>query len=131
MAGAGGNAGPRRVPGAAFRGTLRTMTLLISLALAVSGFHGVVTRGPTMPVCRVGTPCSVPARGAVLVFVRDGRIAARVRTGAGGAYSVRLPLGSYVVRLSPSPAIGGLLPGRVRVRPGMTRADFRIDTGIR
>jgi hypothetical protein len=107
------------------------VAVLSALVLAVSGFHGFVTRGPITPVCRAGTPCSEPAVGAVLVFVREGRIAARVRTGAGGAYSVRLPLGSYAVRLSPSPAIGGLSPRRVRVRPGMSRADFRIDTGIR
>jgi hypothetical protein len=107
------------------------MTVLIALALSLSGLHGVVTRGPTTPVCRVGTPCSEPTVGAVLVFSRDGRIAARVRSGMGGAYSVRLPLGSYTVRLSPSPAIGGLTPRQVRVRAGMTREDFRIDTGIR
>jgi hypothetical protein len=107
------------------------MTALIALALAVSGLHGVVTRGPTTPVCRVGTPCSEPAVDVLLVFTRDGRIAARARTGVGGVYSVRLPPGSYAVRLNPSPAIGGLSPRQVRVRVGMTREDFRIDTGIR
>lgn len=107
------------------------MAVLIAFALALSGLHGVVTRGPTTPVCRVGTPCSEPAVGAVLVFSRGGRDAARVRTGAGGRYSVRLPLGSYAVRVSPLQRIGGLAPRTVRVRTGMNRVDFQIDTGIR
>jgi hypothetical protein len=107
------------------------MAVLIAFALALSGLHGVVTRGPTTPVCRVGTPCSEPAVGAVLVFSRGGRDAARARTGAGGRYSVRLPLGIYAVRVSPPQKIGGLAPRKVRVRTGMNRVDFQIDTGIR
>ena len=107
------------------------MTFLIALALAFSGLHGVVTRGPTTPVCRVGTPCSEPAVGAVLVFSRGGRDAARARAGAGGRYSVRLPLGIYAVRVGPPQKIGGLAPRTVRVRTGMNRVDFQIDTGIR
>ena len=30
---------------------------------ATTGFRGYVRRGPTMPVCRVGVPCTAPARG--------------------------------------------------------------------
>jgi hypothetical protein len=105
---------------------------LLALALAVSGLHGIVTRGPTMPVCKVGTECSAPAVGAVLLFLRDGRIAARVRAGAGGRYTVRLAPGSYAVRVSPQQKIGGLTPRQVRVRAGLNgRFDFQIDTGIR
>jgi len=108
------------------------MTVLIALALALSGLHGVVTRGPTTPVCRVGTPCSEPAVGALLVFSRGGRETARVRTGAGGRYSVRLPPGLYAVRVSPPQRIGGLTPREARVRSGVNRRlDFQIDTGIR
>lgn len=105
---------------------------LLALVLAASGLHGVVTRGPTMPVCKVGTECSAPAVGAVLLFSHDGRIAARVRAGAGGSYTVRLAPGSYAVRISPPQTIGGLTPRQVRVRAGLNgRADFQIDTGIR
>jgi len=108
------------------------MAALLALALALTGLHGVVTRGPTTPVCRVGTPCSAPAVGAVLVFSRNGRIAARVRSGAGGHYSVRLPVGLYAVQLSPAPKIGGLSPRQARVRLGPSaRLDFAVDTGIR
>jgi hypothetical protein len=108
------------------------MAVLLALALLSSGFHGTVSRGPTTPVCKIGTPCSAPAVGAVLVFSRSGSVVARVRTGAGGRYSVRLPPGFYAVRLSPVQKIGGLKPSQVHVRAGVdAHLDFRIDTGIR
>jgi hypothetical protein len=108
------------------------MAALLALALALTGLHGVVTRGPTKPVCKVGTPCSEPAVGALLVFSRGGRVVARARTAAGGRYSVRLPAGLYAVQLSPPQKIGGLSPRQARVRPGPSaRLDFAVDTGIR
>jgi hypothetical protein len=109
------------------------MSALLALVVAVGGLHGVVMRGPTTPVCQVGKPCSAPAVGAVLVFSRDGAVAAQTRTGAGGWYSVRLRPGVYTVQLSPPPTIGrGVQPGQVRVRDGVfARVDFQIDTGIR
>jgi hypothetical protein len=108
------------------------MAALLALVLAASGLHGVVTRGPTTPVCQVGKPCSEPAVGAVLVFVRNGKVAARVRAGAAGRYAVSLQPGLYAVRVSPPQRIGGLKPSQVRVRSGSSgRVDFGIDTGIR
>jgi len=108
------------------------MAFLLGLVLAASGLHGVVTRGPTQPVCQVGTPCSGPSVGTVLVFSHSGRVAARVRTGAGGRYSVRLPAGFYAVRVSPAQKIGGLKPRQVHVPSGSSaRLDFFVDTGIR
>jgi hypothetical protein len=106
---------------------------LLALAALVSGLHGVVMRGPTQPVCQIGKPCSEPAVGVVLVFSRDGRVAARARTGAGGRYAVRLAPGFYAVRLTTAPKIGsGLTPRQVRVRSGRdARVDFDVDTGIR
>lgn len=99
----------------------------------VSGLHGVVMRGPTTPVCRIGVPCSEPAAGAVLVFSRNGAVAARVRAGAHGRYTVRLRPGLYAVSLPSAPRIGrGLSPAHARVRSGVLgRLDFEIDTGIR
>jgi hypothetical protein len=106
--------------------------LVVALALA-SGLHGIVTRGPTMPVCKVGVPCSAPAVGAVLVFSRAGHTTTRVRARAGGRYSVRLAPGYYTVTVSPVPRIGfGIRPTRVHVaRDIYARLDFSIDTGIR
>jgi hypothetical protein len=108
------------------------MVALLALVLAAGGLHGVVTRGPTTPVCQVGKPCSEPAVGAVLVFAHNGNVAARVRVGAGGRYTVSLPPGFYAVRVSPPQRIGSLKPSQVRVRSGSSgRIDFQIDTGIR
>lgn len=105
---------------------------MAALFTALALLHGVVTRGPTTPVCMTGKPCDEPAVGAVLAFSRDGRLAARVRVGTGGLYRVRLPVGTYTVRQLPSPRIGfGLRPALVHVHAGSTRADLFIDTGIR
>jgi len=126
--GSGGHSIPRKREFAA-PGTLdRVIAAFLSLVL----LHGVVTRGPTTPVCMTGKPCTEPAVGAVLAFLRDGRAAARVRIGAGGRYEVRLQPGTYMVRQVPAPRIGfGIRPDRVRVRAASTRADLFIDTGIR
>jgi hypothetical protein len=107
--------------------------LMLVLAALLGGLHGVVTRGPTMPVCRAGTPCSAPAPGAVLIFSRNGRIAARSRAGTGGRYAVTLPAGVYTVTLSPKPRIGfGIRPLRVHTVAGVdARLDFAVDSGIR
>jgi hypothetical protein len=109
------------------------MSALLAFALLASGLHGVVTRGPTQPVCQVGVPCSEPAVGATLVFSRNGTVAARVRAGQGGRYSVRLRPGYYSVRTLPATKIGsGMRPRQVHVKSGVnSRADFLIDTGIR
>jgi hypothetical protein len=108
------------------------MAVLLAIVLTATGLHGIVTRGPTMPVCTVSTECTQPAVGAVLVFSRAGVVAARARAGAGGRYAVRLLPGLYTVRVSPPQRIGGLAPRQVRVRPGASgRVDFAIDTGIR
>jgi hypothetical protein len=109
------------------------MGALLALALVVSGLHGVVTRGPTQPVCQVGTPCSAPAVGIELVFSRAGHVVARVRTGSGGRYAVRLAPGDYAVGVQPQPKIGtGLRPRTVRVPRGAPAlVNFFVDTGIR
>ena len=109
------------------------MRVLLSLLVLASGLHGTVTRGPTSPVCRVGVPCTAPAVGALLIFSHAGHAVARVHTGTGGRYSVKLAPGEYTVALSPLPRIGfGIRPGSVHVAPRTNeRLDFSIDTGIR
>jgi hypothetical protein len=109
------------------------VSALIAALVLASGLHGIVTRGPITPVCRVGVPCSAPAVGAVLVFSRVGHATTRVRVGAGGRYSVRLAPGYYRVTVSPASQVGsGVRPNRVHVTCGLdARLDFSIDTGIR
>jgi hypothetical protein len=109
------------------------MGVLLAFALLGSGLHGTVTRGPTTPVCRVGVPCSAPAAGARLRFVRHHHVVARARVRKNGTYSVLLAPGIYRVVVARSPRIGtGIRPHRVRVFAGPPRElDFWIDTGIR
>jgi hypothetical protein len=109
------------------------MSVLLAAAALFSGLHGIATRGPTTPVCKVGVPCNAPAVGAVLVFSRAGRTSTRVRAGAGGRHSIRLAPGYYTVTVSPLPRIGfGIRPNHVHVaRDIYARLDFSIDTGIR
>jgi hypothetical protein len=107
--------------------------LAFGLVLALTGFHGVVNRGPAAPVCVAGRPCTQPAVGAVLVFSRGGRVVARTRAGTGGRYAIRLSPGYYSVQNAPAAKTGtGLRPRRVHVARGVYgRLDFTIDTGIR
>ncbi len=98
-----------------------------------SGLHGLVTRGPIMPVCSEAQPCDEPAANVQLVFVRNGVVVSRVRTNATGRYRLALPPGRYGVRLPGKPSIGRIVkPQTARVFRGRnTRVDFSIDTGIR
>jgi hypothetical protein len=107
---------------------LAALALTGSAGGATSGLHGVVTIGPTTPVCRIGTPCSKPAAGVVLTFSRP-RHRTTVRTGTAGGYRVALSAGTWAVHASSGMRIG---PASVVVRAGRnTLRNFAIDTGIR
>src|SRR5919202_2208982 len=120
------------------------MPALVALAAAVvassagaattpSGLRGLVTRGPTAPVCVAGRPCSEPAKNVLLVFSRSGRVVRRVTTNEQGRYRVALAPGLYAVRLALRQTVGrGLEPSRARVAQNrFRRVDFSFDTGIR
>ena len=95
-----------------------------------TGFRGYVKRGPTMPVCRVGVPCTAPAKGVKLNFSRAGRLAATATTNNRGWYRVVLPAGRYTVSTSAQRSAFG--PRTATARKGrMVRQDFLIDTDIR
>src|SRR3954454_23739510 len=100
------------------------------LAIALVLVHGVVMRGPTQPVCEIGTPCAAPAAHVQLLFHSQSYDVIAM-TDARGRYSVKLHPGKYTVRTNPRPRIGrGVAPASIVVRAPM-RADFSIDTGIR
>lgn len=97
-----------------------------------TGLHGLVTKGPTRPVCAIELPCSKPAANLPLVFTR-GDVRKTVRTNPSGGYRISLRPGAYSVRVDGS---SGLRPrpdpALVRVPRGRyTRVDFSVDTGIR
>lgn len=103
-----------------------------AVSRSASGLRGIVMRGPTTPVCRVGVPCDEPAKGLLLQFKRDGRIRAQARTSQSGWYRVKLRPGRYAVT---SPALRPgqqLSPRAVRAPRGhLGRVDLYLDTGIR
>jgi hypothetical protein len=94
-----------------------------------SGLYGKVTRGPIMPVCIAEEPCSGPASGAVIVFLRSGHETARTRTAANGTYRLALTPGTYTVHVLRARPVD---PATTWVPRGHFRhVDFSIDTGIR
>jgi hypothetical protein len=104
----------------------------IMLAAVVSGLFGTVLRGPITPLCQESQPCSEPAAGVRLTFLRDGTAVRSVVTTSTGRYRVHLPAGSYLVRMAKESPIERLRPTSVIVRRGvMSRRSFFIDTGIR
>ena len=102
-----------------------------SATATASGLRGKVTLYPARPVCAEDDPCTKPARGAQLVFKRNGRVVARVTTTSEATYRVLLAPGAYTV-LAPQYRIGsGVTPQIVRVPKGrIARVDLQIDTGI-
>src|SRR5438477_7972249 len=98
------------------------------LALVVAGvLWGTVSIGPLTPVCRVGTPCSGPAKHATLTFSRPGHVVS-AKTDSAGRYRLTLPTGTWAVRAS----VGmRMTPTSVVVRAGTHHTNFAVDTGIR
>jgi hypothetical protein len=97
-----------------------------------SGLFGVVRKGPITPVCVAERPCTGPAPGVSLVFLRSSREVARTTSGPGGSYRIALPPGVYAVRAVVNARTRLLKPLEVRVPAGrLARVNFMLDTGIR
>jgi hypothetical protein len=107
------------------------VALVSAVSLLFGTLHGTVTRGPTAPVCRVGTPCTAPAKHVTLYFTRNGTTQ-RTTTDAQGRYRLRLRAGMYSVKTDQRPFGVRPQPRNVTVRAGVdSRMNFMIDTGIR
>ena len=101
-------------------------------ATATAGLRGFVKRGPTMPVCRVGVPCTEPAAGVKLFFSRNGKVAATAVTNKKGFYSVTLRAGRYTVRTNRRGPEATPQPRAATVQTStVKRRDFMLDTGLR
>ena len=112
-------------------GVLSALVLVLagSASAMTSGLRGVVTRGPTKPVCVVDLPCSAPAKNVVVTFTR-GSSSRSVTTDANGRYRIALAPGSWKIviayaRFGYRPRSAVVPVGRVAVR------NIAIDTGIR
>jgi len=107
------------------------VALASALTLLLGTLHGTVMRSPTAPVCRIGTPCSAPAKHVTLFFTRNGTTRSTM-TDAAGHYRVRLPAGVYSVKTNQRRFGLRPEPRNATVRAGVdTRVNFTIDTGIR
>ena len=95
-----------------------------------SGLRGVVMRGPTSPVCH-DESCEAPAKGLVLLFRRNGRVKAQVKTNPTGKYLAKLRPGTYAVTTPALRPVQRLTPQLVRVpRERVKRVDFHLYTGV-
>jgi hypothetical protein len=105
------------------------VTAVAILAALLSGLYGVVTRGPTTPVCRVDVPCSEPYGNSALVFSRLG-VTRRVTTDAKGSYRIGLAPGRWSLRVQNGHF--GWKPTAVTVPSGRyAKLNVFVDTGIR
>ncbi|HEX7627044.1 MAG TPA: hypothetical protein VF379_08290 [Gaiellaceae bacterium] len=101
---------------------------MVALVAALAVLHGLVTLGPTTPVCRVGVPCTKPAARVVLTFTQGTRVV-RVKTDGAGRYRISLRAGAWAVRASTGMRIQ---PATFRMPvSGSVARNFAIDTGIR
>ncbi|MGH7746595.1 MAG: carboxypeptidase-like regulatory domain-containing protein [Candidatus Dormibacteria bacterium] len=102
-------------------------------ASSTTGAYGHVTAGPTCPVERPDHPCP-PRPVAARVDAQDGsgHTVATTTTDQAGAYSLRLPPGTYTLVVVTGSTSPRCQPTPVTVHPGgPTRADISCDTGIR
>ena len=105
------------------------MTAVAILATLLSGLYGVVTRGPTTPVCRVDVPCTAPYGHSTLVFSRLG-VTRRVTTDDKGKYRIGLTPGRWSLRVQN--AHFGSKPAAVTVPSARyAKLNVSVDTGIR
>jgi hypothetical protein len=107
------------------------MAVLLAAVALVSGLQGIVTKGPTTPVCRQGESCSAPVQ-VTLLFHRAG-LTFRTRSAPNGRYRILLRPGYYTVTTLERIGIGRIIvPRAVHVRRAyVDRLNFAIDTGIR
>jgi hypothetical protein len=104
-----------------------------SEAARTSGLYGRVLIDPAMPVCKIGTPCSRPAKDFKLAFFRNGHLIGTATTDERGRYRIALPAGRYAVRPQSRSALRqGLEPKSAKVpRRRFARHDLTLDIGIR
>ena len=95
---------------------------------------GIVTRGPTEPVCRPTVPCEAPFAAGFTV-TRNGVPVSSFRSGTDGRFRVPLPAGG-TYHVVPGPDAPLLAPGsqshEVNVHAGqVNEVALQFDTGIR
>jgi hypothetical protein len=93
---------------------------LIAVALAAAAgaatrsvVVGTVLQPTNRPTCAAEAPCTKPAVGIKLTFMRAGSADGTVVSKAGGAFSVDLGPGTYLVKASDSVGVRTVHPARI------------------
>jgi hypothetical protein len=93
---------------------------------------GTVAAGPVAPVARPGEPATRPVRGATVEALRGSKVMALARTGAAGRYTLALPPGTYLIRVTARRYLSKQSSKTVAISAGETlKVAFVLDTGIR
>lgn len=103
-------------------------------AADTTGLRGLVTVGPTRPVCLPDVPCEESV-SATLEVHQGSRLLRVFTSDERGLYSLALPPGDYVVVPRPGGPIPFAESQQIAVRvervPGLTVQDLRFSTGLR
>lgn len=93
---------------------------------------GILSTGPTEPVCRDGQTCggAVASNHIVIVLDNNGKTVASTKTNDMGVYTFNLQAGQYVLKLEPKIGMSDA-SYRVTVAPGTNNYDIEADSGIR
>ncbi len=99
---------------------------------APATLSGVVTQGPTRPVCNDAAPCTSPVASHTIEAVdADGKVAATTKTDSAGKYSLHLEPGHYTLKLVPRAGLSALSNSEVDVTGGSQELNLTVDSGIR
>ena len=93
---------------------------------------GVVVASPSCPVERIGSPCpAYPVAGAAVVAYSGPRRVAATTTDGSGRFTLRLPLGSYVVTATNPGGYPSKASTKIEVGTRSTTIRLTLDSGIR
>jgi|GEM_PF-1607509 hypothetical protein len=116
--------------GKSFTNPADTSNSLNTAGLAI--LSGVVTQGPTAPVCSTSGGCySVVSNHTIEAEDSDGKIVTTTKTDSNGKYTLHLKPGHYSLVLVPSIGSGVLKGNEVDVINGTNSLDLSADTGMR
>ncbi len=117
---------------------LMTILFIVPIPKSTGTLEGQMSVGPICPVERVDTPCPVPPSAytsrTILIYPKGSEIlTASVHPDATGAYKIKLPVNTYVVKLGQNGIDKSAdVPRTIHIdKDGVTRVDIAVDTGIR
>jgi hypothetical protein len=93
---------------------------------------GIISEGPTAPVCRTDVSCERPVSNhTVEALDSSGGIVAQGSTDDNGRYTLQLQPGHYTLVLVPKVGLGNIPDNQVDVKAGVNTHNLSVDTGLR